>query len=195
MLQKLGLSLKFSVLFSLITVHAQTQKKYISLEKALLSKKKDTIEFIEIKRKKLKSLPVQIYQFNNLKGLDVSRNRLKNLPDSISTFVHLEELNISRNKFEFIPISLTRLKSLKSLKATWNKLTLICDQMENLENVIEIDFFNNEISDFGNGLHKMKRLQRLDIRGVMYGIETHKQITKMFKNIQLKIDPPCSCLD
>ena len=195
MLKQLRCILICNFLFLIYFGNLFAQAKYISYEEALSSNSKDTIQYIEIRKGKLEVFPIELIDFKNLKGLDISKNRLKDIPEAISQLSNLEELNLSRNKFEHVPLSVTKINSLKKLNMSWNRLTIICNQMENLENLEEIDFYNNEIWDFGTGIEKISSLKALDIRGVMYGIETHKEITKKFAHLKIKIDPPCACME
>jgi hypothetical protein len=89
----------------------------------------------------------------------------------------------------------TRLSGLKTLIASNNRLTYIPDNISNAKNLQKMDFYNNEIGDFGNGIYQLKALNYLDISGTMYGTIFQKQLEDKLKAVKIVMDPPCKCLD
>ena len=79
------------------------------------------------------SLPLEIFQFTNLKELDLSKNKFNTLPQAFQTFAQLEKLNLGRNKFENFPLVICQLPLLKTLHLDRNQITLLPEQIADLQ--------------------------------------------------------------
>jgi len=71
------------------------------------------IECLDLRSKKLKSLPKSIGNLPNLKELDLSYNKIKKLPKSMGDLVNLTFLFLDGNKLTKLPKSIVKLKHLK----------------------------------------------------------------------------------
>jgi Leucine-rich repeat (LRR) protein len=110
-------------------------------------------------------------------------------------FKNLELINLDHNHFELFPIPITRLLKLKTLIASNNRLTYLPDYISNAKSLQKMDFYNNEIADFGKGIYELKSLTYLDISGTMYGTIFQKQLEEKLQKVKIIMDPPCKCLD
>ena len=157
-----------------------------SLDEALLVSP-DSVYSIDLSRKKLSVLPAELFRFRSLKTLNLSKNKLSSLGDSLSLFTQLESINISSNKFEALPSILFKLDRLRYLFASKNDITSIQNEIQYL--------YDNPIADIGTGLQQLNELEKLDLQGVMYGPSFHKFILTSLPHVQVKMDPPCSCME
>ena len=71
----------------------------------------------------------------------------------------------------------------------------IPDNISNAKNLQKMDFYNNEIADFGKGIYDLEGLNYLDISGTMYGTIFQKQLEDKLAGVKIIMDPPCKCLD
>ena len=69
------------------------------------------LNFLEVARTKLSSLPVQIAQLENLTSLICNNNDLSEMP-SLGQMVNLKNLDFSNNKLTALPQDLKNLKEL-----------------------------------------------------------------------------------
>ena len=63
---------------------------------------------LNLSRKKLDSLPHNLFKLKNLEYLDLSKNRLDHLPKELKALQNLEYINLSKNNF----IDLLRLEAI-----------------------------------------------------------------------------------
>lgn len=148
---------------------------------------------LELRKKKLKEFPKEIFQFPNLQYLDISRNQITELPDSIDKLTHLQYLNVSRNKLGALPKQIGRLSNLVYLHANNNELIGLPPQIGNLERLHVLDLWSNDLAEFPESLTQLKELNTLDVRAIMINIETIKQLRRWLPNAEVLFDPPCNC--
>ena len=94
-----------------------------------------------------------------------------------------------------MPSILFKLDQLRYLFASKNDITSIQNEIQYLSLLKEIDLYDNPIADIGTGLQQLKELEKLDLQGVMYGPSFHKFILTSLPHVQVKMDPPCSCME
>ncbi|MFX1275646.1 MAG: leucine-rich repeat domain-containing protein [Promethearchaeota archaeon] len=82
----------------------------------------DDLTKLTIKDNKLESLPESIGKLKNLKELDLSINQLTNLPESFVNLTSITKLDLSNNQFTQIPTQLWALKDLTELNMSNNPL-------------------------------------------------------------------------
>ncbi|HWY37710.1 MAG TPA: leucine-rich repeat domain-containing protein [Bacteroidia bacterium] len=164
---------------------------YIDLEEAL--KHPEMVVRLELRKKKLKEFPKEIFQFKNLQYLDISKNQIQQLPDSIYLLTNLQYLNVSRNKLGSLPKEIGKMSNLVYLHANNNSLIGLPPQIGNLERLRVIDLWSNELTDFPESLSKLKELIIFDIRAIMINGDTVRQLKKWMPNVNILYDPPCNC--
>jgi Leucine-rich repeat (LRR) protein len=164
---------------------------YIDLEEAL--KHPEMVVRLELRKKKLKEFPKEIFQFKNLQYLDLGKNQIKELPDSIYLLKQLQYLDVSRNKLGSLPKEIGKMSNLVYLHANNNNLIGLPPQIGNLERLRIIDLWSNDLSEFPESLTKLKELTILDIRAIMINVDTIRQLKKWLPNVEIKYDPPCNC--
>ena len=89
------------------------------------------------------SLPVEVFQLQNLNSINVHNNFLTELPFSeIQTKFWprlLQELNVSHNLLEHIPSGLFELACLKTLNLSHNPIKLLPDQWWSANSIVTLD--------------------------------------------------------
>ena len=73
----------------------------------------------------------------------MNSNRLKKIPDEVGQLEQLEELILSENSIEALPDNLSRMSSLRILKLSNNKLTNLPYEIAELPTIEIIDCGNN----------------------------------------------------
>ena len=84
----------------------------------------------------------------------------------------LEILVANRNHFERLPNNIKYCSKLKS-----------------------IDFWNTPVAFLPDGFFKLKNLEKLDLSNIRFSPKQHQKIVNTFGGIDLKLDPPCDCMD
>lgn len=86
-----------------------------------------TLNFLEISKCGLQTLPHSVSNLSNLYNLVLHGNRLRVLPDSIGHLSLLKFLDLSSNELDSLPSSLGSLRELQTLNVSKNQLTKLID--------------------------------------------------------------------
>jgi Leucine-rich repeat (LRR) protein len=172
---------------------AQLEETYSYIDLADALRYPEKVIRLELRKKKLKEFPKEIFQFPNLQYLDISRNQITELPDSIDKLKNLQYLNVSRNKLGALPKQVGRLSNLMFLHANNTELIGLPPQIGNLEHLHILDLWSNDLAEFPESLTQLKELHTFDVRAIMISIETIKQLRRWLPNTDVLFDPPCNC--
>ncbi len=171
----------------------QMEEAYAYLDLTEAMQHPEKVIRLELRKKKLKEFPKEIYLFKNLQYLDLSKNQIKELPDSIYLLTQLQYLNVSRNKLGSLPKEIGKMSNLVFLHAHNNNLIGLPPQIGNLERLRVLDLWSNDLSDYPETLSNLKELNTFDIRAIMINFDTVKQLRKWMPNVNILYDPPCNC--
>lgn len=188
------MSIRSIVFLCFLLTFSQVFSQGVQWEEALKLNPQSVIS-LDCSGQKWDSLPLEIFQFTNLKELDLSKNKLTQIPEKFNSFQAIEKLDLGRNKFENFPLVVCQLHHLKTLHLDRNKITLLPEQIADLQALEYLDLYANGIEHFGEGIFLMPSLRLLNIEGVMYGTVFAKQLLDRLPNTKILIDPPCKCLD
>ncbi len=164
---------------------------YMDLKEAL--EHPEMVIKLELRKQKLKTFPVEIFQFKNLQSLDLGRNQLKELPDSIYKIAQLQYLDVSHNKLSSLPKEIGKCTHLFYLNANNNDLYGLPPQIGNLEKLRTLDLWSNELADFPENLKNLKELNVLDVRAILISDDNLKLLKKWLPNTTIYSNPPCNC--
>ena len=156
---------------------------------------KDSVFGLQLSKRKLTEIPVEIYQYKHLKYLDISKNKFTSIPLEINQFKHLEQLNIGKNKLTLCPIVICSIPSLKILKLYQNPMTSIPDCIQYLTDLEELDIFETLIESFPSTLVELKKLKLLDAQGILYGKNFQENWRLLLPDTKILFDLPCNCLE
>lgn len=188
------MSSRFVVLLYCLLAFNPFFSQGIRWEEALKQDPKNVLS-LDCSGQKWDSLPLEIFQFTNLKALDLSKNKLSQISEQFNCFQAIEKLNLGRNKFENFPLVICQLPHLKTLHFDRNQITLLPEQIADLQELEYLDLYANGIEQFGEGIFLLPALKVLNIEGVMYGTVFAKQFIARLPQTKVLIDPPCKCLD
>jgi Leucine-rich repeat (LRR) protein len=124
---------------------------------------------LSLSKKKIKSLPPVIEQFQNLKSLNLDENGFKELPLEICKLRNLESLSITNNYLKKLPPEIGELKELGFLHLQNNNLTSIPKEMEQLQKLESVNLDNNELTFIPESILKLANLVELCIKGNQLG--------------------------
>ncbi len=128
---------------SLTQFHAEenyTTKEglYTNLTEAL--KNPNEVRILDLSRSKLKILPKEIGQLQNLQILNSENNQLTTLPKEIGKLQNLQELHLQNNQLTTLPEEIGQLQNLKVLHLNNNQLTTLPEEIGKLQNLQELEF-------------------------------------------------------
>jgi Leucine-rich repeat (LRR) protein len=165
--------------------------EFTSIDSAM--KYPDKVVKLILRKKKLTSVPKEIFSFPNLQYLDMSKNRLKELPAEIGNMPKLQKLVLSRNNIEYLPGEIGNLKNLRDLNISQNDLVALPPQIGNLENLLYLDLWNNNLSKFPEELSKLKKLRMLDLRVILIEDAEQAEIKEFLPDATIYFSPSCKC--
>lgn len=135
----------------------EERDKLFILEK-IVSGRKEGLTKLDLSRKGLNDLPLEIGRWTKLRKLDLNSNNLKDLPPEIGHLTQLNELDLSSNCLATLPSTLNRLRNLNFLDLRDNPLPIpneimaLTDQPKTI-----IDFyFQQEISSLSGSYNEAK---------------------------------------
>jgi Leucine-rich repeat (LRR) protein len=171
---------------TLDTVHTFT-----NLAEAL--KNPDKVYKLDLRKKKLKEFPREIFQFKNLQYLDLSKNSIKEIPAEIAELTSLQYFNISKNHLESLPAQIGELTQLYYLNANQNDLISLPPQIGKLSKLKYLDLWSNNIEKFPSEMRYLKSLKVLDLRVILIPDAEQERIQQMLPKTKIYFSPFCKC--
>ncbi len=164
---------------------------FTSLEEAL--KQPEQVIKLELRKKKLKKFPQEIFQFTNLQYLDLSKNNITEIPPNISSLKSLQYFSIARNNLAEFPFQINELTNLYYLNANNNDLTGITPGIGGLIRLKNLDLWSNDLERFPDELQNLKSLQILDLRAILIPDSEQARIQALLPHTQIFFSPYCKC--
>lgn len=164
---------------------------YTSIEEAMQNPEK--VIKLELKKKKLKQIPQEVFQLPNLQYLDLSKNKIRELPDEIGQLTSLQYLMLSKNELQELNPKIGNLKNLYFLEINNNELTALPFDIGKLEKLHYLDLWSNEIGRFPDELKNLKDLKVMDLRVIMIPDNDQKRIQSLLPHTKIHFSPYCKC--
>ena len=168
-----------------------TATVYRNIAKAL--EHTDLVYRLDLKRKRLKEVPVEILQFKNLQELNLNRNKLDSLPPWLIQLQDLMVFSANRNEIEEIPKEICRLPELRILDMSNNYLKSIPKNINQAKKLEKLILWGNLISDFPPTLRQCKNLILLDLLHNEMSADEQERIKFLLPDIEIIMSPPCQC--
>lgn len=168
-----------------------TLTAYTSLEEAL--KTPDKVVKLELRKKKYKTFPKEIFQFKNLQYLDLSKNSITEIPPEIKQLTELQYFTIARNNIIELPNEIGELKNLYYLNLNQNDLEALSPAIGNLGKLRNLDLWSNNLSRFPEEIKDMKSLKIMDLRVIMIPDAEQNRIQGLLPTTKIYFSPYCRC--
>ncbi|URD70712.1 leucine-rich repeat domain-containing protein [Leptospira borgpetersenii] len=134
-LQKIG-TLILILLCFLSQLKAQEIGTYHNLTEALQNP--TDVRILDLSNKRLKTLPKEIGELQNLTVFNLYVNQLKTLPKEIGKLKNLTVLDLTNNQLTTLPKEIGKLQSLRELDLSGNQLTTLPKDIGKLQNLQEL---------------------------------------------------------
>ena len=162
-----------------------------SLEEAMLSPL--SVYILDLSKKKLQHLPVQISQFENLQVLKLAKNKISKIDTTIVLPKYIQEINLSKNELDNFPLALSTLKHLRTLILNQNMIENVPDQIENLKELKYLDMWSNNLSKISENIKLLTKLEELDLRVIILSSKEKKRIENLLPNTKVHFSNSCNC--
>jgi Leucine-rich repeat (LRR) protein len=148
---------------------------------------------LELRKKKLKEFPKEIFRFKNLQYLDLSKNSIGSIPPEIGELKDLQILILSKNNIETLPPEIGELKSLQYLNVNQNDIESLPPQIGSLSSLKNLDLWSNNIDKFPSEIRNLKKLLVLDLRVILIPDEEQQRVQDLLPKTKIYFSPYCKC--
>lgn len=194
-----NISLIFFLLYSLLSnaqllsdSELERQTVYTSINEAV--KNPGKVYKLDLSKKKLRKIPIEVFSLYNLQELNLSKNKLESIPSEIGNLTNLQKLNISANKISKLPSTIGNLTNLKELIANRNNINELPPEVGNLINLEKLDLWSNEIDKLPFEISKLQNnLKVLDMRVILINAEKQKAIIELLPETFIYFSKSCNC--
>jgi Leucine-rich repeat (LRR) protein len=153
----------------------------------------DKVIKLELRKKRLKTFPKEIFQFKNLQYLDLSKNNIVEIPASISELKNLQVLILSKNEIETLPKEIGSLKMLQIFNVNQNDLTSLPPEIGDLTNLKNMDLWSNNVDKFPTEIRNLKNLLVLDLRVILIPDAEQDRLQALLPKTKIYFSPYCKC--
>lgn len=149
---------------------------------------------LNLRKKKLKSIPSEVFTFKNLRVLNLSRNDIKEIPKEIGKLKNLEVLDLSANKIELLPPEIFTLTELRKLILNKNNIEILPPAIAKLTKLETLDLWGTQIFEFPKEISKLNStLKRLDLRVIYMTEAQQEKISKLLPDVEIFFSRSCNC--
>ena len=124
---------------------------------------KRDLNHVKLRDNKLTTLPIDLFECEQLRHLDVSSNALIDLSGAIGDLFDLRELLLSENELTGIPVSLKGCSLLQILELQRNKLVNIPPTALSLPQLQQLNLSGNRLIELPTSLEELTMLEMLDV--------------------------------
>ncbi len=118
----------------------------------------EQLESFKLNINNITTIPQDIAKLSNLTRLNLSRNQLTNLPESITQLSNLTELSLSGNQLTNLPESITKLSNLTGLYLSRNQLTSLPESITQLSNLTWLYLSGNQLTNLPESITQLSNL-------------------------------------
>ncbi len=166
---------------------------FTDLDKALETPEK--VYHLDLSRKRMDTIPGEVYGFPNLKVLDLSRNKIDTVPPAIGRLKELQVLRLGRNDIRHFQPAICQLSKLWGLRMGENRLQSLPPCIGKLQELRILDLWSNDLRDFPAALQELSSLEWMDLRAILMSAETQKRLLEWLPDTELHLSSPCDHCD
>jgi len=143
------------------------------------------LKHIDLDYNKIDTLPLQLFQMENLRTLSLSDNLIAIIPSEIWQLKNLNYLDLFYNKLSTLPATIGQLKSLRVLDLSYNQLCILPEELWQLKNLTKLYLNSIQLSSLPKSISQLEKLKEIDLYGNQ--INTLPVEITQLKNLQ-KLD-------
>ena len=120
---------------------------------------------MDLSNRNLKSFPIELLEFKDMKILYLSTNQLASIPPEIGQLVNLKHLYLHHNELTSIPPEIGQLTNLQELSLYGNQLTSIPSEIGQLINLQKLYLYGNQLTSIPPEIGQLINLQHVYLSG------------------------------
>jgi len=168
------------------------EKVWRNLNEALESP--DDVYILDLRSKRLDSIPPGVFQFTNLRELILSRNKLESVPPEIARLQNLERLDLASNRISALPDEIGSLANLRFLGLNRNVIVSLPATIGKLSKLEVLELWDNELEDLPDEISQLKNLKVLELRGILFSEEQQAHFDNIVvPSARIYMSPGCNC--
>ena len=149
---------------------------------------------LNLRKKKLKKIPYEVFSFTNLQTLNLSKNKITEIPGDIGKLASLEVLDISANDIDSLPDEIGNLVNIKKLILNQNIIPVLPSGIGKLTKMTLLDLWGNEIQELPDEITNLKNtLKILDLRVISIKEDMQEAIEKQLPDTKIYFSASCNC--
>jgi len=164
---------------------------FTSIEEAL--KTPEDVLKLNLKKQKLKEIPLEVYQFPYLQVLNLSKNKLRYIPKEIGELELLQDLNLGKNQIETLPAEIGKLKHLRALRIGQNELIELPSEIGQLKELRFLDLWSNNLRELPEEISQLKNLRKIDMRVIQFNDVKQKYMRELIPWAKIHFSQSCNC--
>jgi hypothetical protein len=123
------------------------------------------MEFLDLERNKIRTLPEDIYKLKNLTELYLIENQLESVPKKFAQLQKLRVLSLGFNRFQTFPTELFALRKLETLDLSGNTISEIPAQISSMSSLTTLVIHSNRLTTIPSAIFSLRNLKKLVIEG------------------------------
>lgn len=168
------------------------EHEYSDLVEALKTPEK--VYKLNLRKKKLKKIPKEVFTFTNLQVLNLSKNKLTEIPGDIGKLTKLEVLNVSANNIDTVSEEIGKLVNIKKLILNQNIISSLPPDIGNLTRMTFLDMWGNNIQELPKEITKLQNtLKVLDLRVISIRDNLQEIMVQQLPNTKIFFSMACNC--
>ena len=148
---------------------------------------------LDLSRQRLRSLPEELQNLQNLRYLLLNKNRLQTLPSWLVNMGNLEALIADHNRFSEFPEVLLDMTHIAQLSLGENYLRGIPLDIDKMRGLQILSLWGNVLASFPASLGNLKRLTILDLLHNEMTVDEQSYLKELLPNVEINFSEPCNC--
>ena len=153
----------------------------------------DSAFALDLSKKKLKEVPIDLKKLPNLQWLKLEKNNLKEIPAWIGDLSNLQYLDLSNNSLVELPSSIGKLENVYYLGLNKNLIENLPHEIGRMKSLQVLEMWDNELQAVPEEIKDLRNLQVLELRGILFSDEEQSQIESLLPDTKVMFSPSCNC--
>lgn len=154
----------------------------------------DSVRHLDLSRRRLRTVPPEVYEMTNLRYLNLSHNRIDTLDERMLLLTHLDTLLLGRNRLRTVPHWIGGMTSLRLLDMSRNPILDLPPTMANLKNLERLVLWSTGVVSMPPEMKALNyTLKELDLRVCPMTYDNQMEIEAILPTPRKRWDRVCNC--